>query len=308
MIRKIQDTFNDGKSDADTYFPLAERRRFYRLFRNNLGNIPDNFEQNSENALLTTKEFNLRGLQFGNWLSTEDKFDYLSAFWIGMNDLNSVLRFPRKNLGLNNRLGICFGSRGVANSKAHFHPRTIVINLNRYMDNTRIEKMTRFLNSGGAGSMAHEYGHFLDAVYGSQLERTPKVWYLADTATGVKKFQPNEIDPKKFPMRHQMAVIFEKLLWTKKGKVYVPTNYANRLLKISTAGGGDYYRKNVEIWARLFECYITLKMQKKGLTNTFLAKSPKYVESNSWIYVNSSELKKLEKEIDKLVTMFRKNA
>jgi hypothetical protein len=308
MIRKIQDTFNDGRSDADTYFPLAERRRFYKLFRNNLGNIPTNFETNSENTILTTKEFNLRGIQFGNWLTTEDKFDYLSAFWIGMNDLNTVLKFPAKNLGLNNRLGVCFGSRGIANSKAHYQPKTDIINLNRYIDNTGIEKMTRFLNTGGAGSLAHEYGHFLDAVFGGQLEQIKTSFWLTDTCTEINKMKPNEIDKVKFPIRYQMAVIFEKLLFEKKGKIYVHSKYANRLLSIDSSQNGAYYRKNVEIWARLFECYISWKMNKKGLTNSFLSKTWKYTQSRTNIYVNTAEMTKLEKDIDKLIVLLRKNA
>lgn len=308
MIRKIQDTFNDGRSGADLHFSSNERKRFYKLFRNQLGKLPTNFATNAENSVLTTKEFNLKGIQFGNWLTTEDKYDYLSAFWIGMNDLQTVVKLNKKNLGLNNRLGVCFGSRGIANSKAHFSPKTIIININRYADDTSIEKMTRFLYSGGTGSLAHEYGHFLDALYGSQVEQSKTLYWLTDSCTRISKFKKNEVDKVKFPMRYQMAVIFEKLLWTNTKGVQTNSSYAERLKVIPTSLGGDYYRKTVEIWARLFEVYVSYKMHKKGLSNTFLTKSQTFIKQNQFIYVNEKEIKMLEKDIDLLLSMMRKNS
>lgn len=308
MIRKIQDTFNDGVSHADTYFNLNERKRFYKLFRNQTGVLPTQFATNAENSVLTTKEFNLKGIQFGNWLSTEDKYDYLSAFWIGMNDLQSIIQFKSKNLGLNNRLAVCFGSRGIANSKAHFSGKNNVINLNRYNNITSIEKMTRFLGSGGSGSLAHEFGHYLDSIFGSELERNKELWWLTDSCTGIKKFHKNDVNKAKFPMRYQMAVIFEKLLWTEQKGVTINSDYAQRLLKIPTISGGGYYRKPIEIWARLFEVYISYKMHKKGLSNTFLTKSQSYIKQGHMIYVNEKEIKSLEKDIDALISMFRRNS
>lgn len=309
MIRKIQDTFNDGHSDADQYFWETERRRFYKLFRNKVADLPKGFAWNAENSVITTKEFNLKGIQFGNWLSTEDKFNYLSSFWVGMNDLQSVLKFNKKNLGLNQRLGVAFGSRGVANSKAHFAPNTNVINLNRYNDETSIDKVTRFLYSGGAGSLAHEYGHFIDAVYGSQVEQIKEFYFLSDSATGVFRHKPITIDPKKFPMRYQMAVIFEKILFKKDRKgVFKPTRYGQSLQGIKSIEGGDYFRKTAEIWARLFEVYISYKLTKKDLKNSFLSKTQPYINANTYIYLNSAEIKAISPEIDKLLAMMRKNS
>ena len=309
MIRKIQDTFNDGRSDADKYFWETERRRFYKLFRNKVADLPKGFASNAENSVITTKEFSLKGIQFGNWLSTEDKFNYLSSFWIGMNDLQSIIRFNKKNLGLNQRLGVAFGSRGVANSKAHFSPTTNVININRYMDETSVDKITRFLHSGGAGSMAHEYGHFIDAAYGSQIERMKEFYFLSDSATGVRKHKPITIDPKEFPMRYQMAVIFEKILFKKDRKgVFKPTRYGQSLASIKSIEGGDYYRKTAEIWARLFEVYISFKLSKKGLQNSFLTKTQGFINASTRIYLNTSEIKAITPDIDKLLSMIRKQS
>ena len=45
-----------------------------------------------------------------------------------------------------------------------------VINITRYRDG-KLDKGIRFFGTGGLGSLAHEYGHFLDYAVGSRLSQ-----------------------------------------------------------------------------------------------------------------------------------------
>lgn len=302
MLRKVNDTFNDGKSDADRYFNVAEKRRFYRLFRKNT-ELPNGFATSGNNSALTTKAYKLRGVQFGNWLSTEDKYDYLSIFYVSMSDMNKVLGFKRNNLGLDSNLGVCFGSRGVPKAKAHFHPGEMIINLARYYDADKFmvptSKMTRFISTGGAGSLAHEYGHFLDAIVGARLDPSIDYWLTGPERS--VNWHLDLLDPRKHPYRHQMKKILDKALLDPKRKSgYTQYGENLRMLKRNR----DYYCSNVEIWARLFETYICYKLKKKNIENTFLTKSYKTYDEVV-IYPRMKDFPPIAKEIDKLILMIR---
>lgn len=303
MLRKVNDTFNDGLSNADLYFDVAEQKRFYRLFRKNTV-LPKNFATIGNNSELTTKEFSLRGVQFGNWLSTEDKFDYLSVFYVSMLDLNKILGFKNNNMGLDGNLGICFGSRGAPRASAHFSQQEMIINLSRYWDSDRFpfptSKMARFRHTGGAGSLAHEYGHFLDAIIGARLDQSPDFW-LTGPHRSINWKLPMP-DKRKNPMSYQMRVILDKALIDPK-KPGGFTKFGERLRKIKR--NREYYCRNLEIWARIFEQYICYRLKQRNIENLFLTSSAKsYGEIG--VYLDWKDFPPIAKEIDKLILMFRK--
>ena len=302
MIRKISDTFNDGYSAADNHFTVSEQKRFYRLFRKN-SELPIGFATNGNNTTLTSKEFSLRGLQFGNWLSTEDRYDYLSIFWLSMKDMNKVLKFKKTNLGMDNHLGVCFGSRGVPRARAHFNPQQMIINLSRYEDNQRGDnssKMTRFIMTGGTGSLAHEYGHFIDAIFGSKIDVSSN-YFLTGNFKSVK--WDNQIpDKSKNPLRYQMRMVLDKALLNPKTK----SGYTRYGVELKTLEENrDYYCSNVEVWARLFEMYVCYKLKQMNIENIFLTKSAKVYDQSSY-FPTWKEFGAIAKEIDKLLILMRK--
>lgn len=56
-------------------------------------------------------------------------------------------------------LSIAFGARGSGNAMAHYEPLRQVINLTK---------------TKGAGSLAHEYGHAIDYIIGSKVNKNSK--------------------------------------------------------------------------------------------------------------------------------------
>lgn len=97
------------------------------------------------------KQFNLRGGQFGNWNSQDDRQAYLNYAYDGLVDLAAVLDVPTSFFAFaregGERMGLAFGARGHAGAAAHYEPELHVINLTKM---------------NGAGSMAHEFGHGMD--------------------------------------------------------------------------------------------------------------------------------------------------
>lgn len=299
-LRKVIDTFNDGQSDADKHFSLTELKYFFKLFRPR-GIYPKGFETNSQNSELTTIEFNLKGIQFGNWLSTEDKFDYMTAFWIAMHDMNLILRFPSSNLGLSEQLAVTFGSRGIPKALAHYSPKQQVINISRYIDEPRYSKMARFISTGGAGSLAHEYGHFLDYTFGAMIDLDKDFAFLTGASQSTN-WKMIEYDQKKNPMRYQMQLILNKALFSvdKKTKKVIYSEFGERMREINSR----YYSLKVEIWARIFEKWIAYNLWRQyNIKNTFLT----HDEYNSPVYLTDKEMTVLDPLILKLIGMMRKH-
>jgi hypothetical protein len=66
---------------------------------------------------------------------------------MAFHDLANVLGIEPKFVSMNGRLGMAFAARGHGKAMAHYEPEKKVINITRY---------------AGAGTIAHEWGHFMD--------------------------------------------------------------------------------------------------------------------------------------------------
>lgn len=91
--------------------------------------------------------FGLRGVQYGNWIDDVKAQAHLQHAHGALSDLADVLGIDRKQIAHGSRLGLAFGARGSGWASAHYEPNECVINLTA----------TR-----GGGTLAHEWGHFLD--------------------------------------------------------------------------------------------------------------------------------------------------
>ena len=94
-------------------------------------------------------KFDIRGGEFGEWLSDDERQLNLNWAYISFNDMSQALGIPCSSISLDHRLAIAFGSRGSGNALAHYEIDREVINLTRMK---------------GAGSLAHEWGHALDYI------------------------------------------------------------------------------------------------------------------------------------------------
>jgi hypothetical protein len=95
------------------------------------------------------KQFGMRGVEFGHWVNDSSGKYHLGRSAEAFSDLADVLGIDDKDVSLNKRLAIAFGARGKGGALAHYEPSRKVINMTKH---------------GGAGSLAHEWGHALDNI------------------------------------------------------------------------------------------------------------------------------------------------
>lgn len=105
------------------------------------------------NAPQMAEDFGLRNVQFGEWLSQDDREHHLKAAHTAFFDLADVLGIDPKHVAMHN-LSLAFGGRGTGftgSGSAHYETDKKIINLTKF---------------AGGGSLAHEWGHFLDNMLG----------------------------------------------------------------------------------------------------------------------------------------------
>ena len=96
--------------------------------------------------------FGFRGGEFGNWMSEADRRASLDMGMAALRNLALALDVPESAISLGGKLAIAFGARGHSSAAAHYEPERNVINLTKM---------------SGAGCLAHEWGHALDAYIGA---------------------------------------------------------------------------------------------------------------------------------------------
>lgn len=102
------------------------------------------------------KAFTFHGGEFGNWLNDNDRQYSLDYGYDAFYDLALALDIPSEAISMGGELSIAFGARGSGNAMAHYEPLRQVINLTK---------------TKGAGSLAHEYGHAIDYIIGSKVNK-----------------------------------------------------------------------------------------------------------------------------------------
>jgi hypothetical protein len=297
---KIVDTLEpDDKSRMEVWWKSQGFEVIYKEFKK--GAVSDDLKK-IKDIREVSKVFQLKGYQFGNWVTHEDRFNYLAAFTVCLFDLNRVLRFKGNNLGLDGTLGIAFGARGKKGAKAHYEPGTSIINMTRYKEANRFKKpyskAKRFVFSGGVGSFAHEYGHFLDYFFGSRVETVKSFALSFGRSTDPTRVQ---YDREKYPMRYLMESILEKAYWNP-GKTE-DSNYVKQIKNVVPEKYLDYFLSRNEIFARLFEQYVSYKLKELKIQNVFLTET-KYHDVQ---YMSQTEMKTVVPLFDKLLIQMRKH-
>lgn len=120
--------------------------------------------------------FGFRGVEFGNWVASDERQKSINAAFDALMDLAEVLDIPPGGLSLGGTLAVAFGARGGGRAAAHYEPGRRVINL------TKIS---------GAGALAHEWGHAFDHYCGytnTDIDRGKPIggsgWYDRSDAPG----------------------------------------------------------------------------------------------------------------------------
>ncbi len=184
-------------------------------------------------------DYSLKGFEFGNYTSNDDRNDFAVAAKTSLEDLKTVL--DTKNIGMDKLVGIAFGARGRGGRvAAHYEAGFNMINLTK---------------RNGAGTLAHEYGHALDYNLGRFVDQN-KLHSALSGGSSIATVLENNTGGQ---LRYWANKIIDAVKATDSFK---------RL-----ADAGDYWHERTEVFARTFEQYVCYVLKTKGLTNGFLTKS-----------------------------------
>ena len=208
-----------------------ERERNIVYFNNDESRVGKDWRQGRDaDAEMFTEAFGFRGVQFGNWTNDRDRQEALNQAYDSLMDMAAFLGLSPRALSLDGELGLAFGARGSGSALAHYEPGEVVINLTK----------TR-----GAGSLGHEWFHALDNF----MSRSNGV-ALGMTTKG------HGLDG----MNPSVRAAFESLV-----KVIVNSEYGKR-----SRARGEYWGREEEMAARLFETWVNSELSKKGEHSPFL--------------------------------------
>jgi Large polyvalent protein-associated domain 1 len=274
-----------------------------------------NFSKAGKTRLMVTddpftlsKKFGLKGIEFGRWVTNEDRVNFLDVMNRSLVSLAAALKLSNHHIGLSLTTGLAFGARGSGPALAHYEPGTGMINLTRYHrdDVTEITKPTKFFESGGMASFAHEWGHAIDYFLGTYIDQhsASRALSFGDIVfTSVKDWSLYErISFQKGSHRWLMREILSVILFSKRGSTF-SAFYSRLLLALKKDDQfGEYYLRANELFARVFEQYVHFKLQGIGIRKGFLVKKKYHKPGTFNIYVTPEQLKRIVPLIDKLIS------
>jgi hypothetical protein len=199
----------------------------------------------------------LKGIEWGRWVTEDDRYNYVIGLANSLADLNEVTGF--RQAGLGETLAIAFGSRGQGKALAHYEPEGEIINLTRYKRSST-NSPTRIIASG-MNALAHEYGHALDYFFGSRHEQSEKFFSLTAGSRAALVVKPEKRDT----MRAMMGHIIYGIQQTE--------SYKKLYLLVKDGKLSSYWIRHNELFARVFEQYVAYDLKLRGKSNSLLSKT-----------------------------------
>lgn len=209
--------------------------------------VPFKIEDWHFNTQKAVQEFQLKGIEFGNWMSEADSTQYMAFTMQGIDHLTRILGMSHNLFGLAGRIGLAFGARGSGIAAAHYEPNP--------------EPMINLTKFHGQDALAHEYAHALDNVISAIGSSSSSRWVTGGRSTR-KQTDPNLI--KKTDVFGDAERFFNTLFWTKNGK---ETTFNENISSMP-----EYWQRRNEVFARTFEAWVSLKADQLGLSKTNLVK------------------------------------
>lgn len=242
-------TNREVKKDDDPA-PLAEIIRKGTDWRKGAAVTPEMF----------TEKFGFRGVDFGNWMTVDERQAGLNYAYDAASDLAEMTGLPAKVIGLGGTLGFGIGSRGKGGkAAATFHSDNNVINLTK---------------TKGNGTLYHEWLHALehylrgepmgkrqtDSVRDalrmkpiiSRLEPIFRAKLSEDASTGRDRNVPPKERALKWAQNDQPAR--GEGWWTHHYGILTQTSYAANAL-IMDGGQAKYWATPHELFARAWESF-----------------------------------------------------
>ena len=172
--------------------------------------------------------YGLRGGEFGNYTSSKDRVGSINMAYDGFEDLYKALGISHRDISLGGELAIAFGARGRGSAMAHYEPDRNVINMTK---------------KRGAGSLAHEWAHAMDAYLGKKLGL---YGYMSE----------NVKSDKVFASAKELLTAFEKQDGKETAFYAASKNFDGAYKK----AGNGYWSSAPEMFARAFACYVRDKL------------------------------------------------
>ena len=181
------------------------------------------------------KELNFRGVQFGNWETQADRSKSMNVFYDAFCDMAEALNCKLSDISFGGELSMAFGARGVKGAAAHYEPGRQIINMSRMH---------------GAGSLAHEWMHFVDHMLAIKSG--------IDNGSFASHLTENTLIPESF------RTLVKSLKYSSDGGY--TRFYTDSLAwdEIYSKDGNGYWASIHELLARAFACYIADKVHEKG--------------------------------------------
>ncbi|WP_103071855.1 LPD1 domain-containing protein [Aquimarina sediminis] len=220
--------------------------------------------------------FNLRSIEFGNWMTQQDRANFLYGAALSLHHLAKVLKVKDSDIGLGGRLSLALGARGHSRASGHYEPTPFgVINLTK--------------TQGLYGVLAHEYAHAFDNMISFVTQTKPQTYASGGRST--RRGYNETLAKKGSFFQQQFEDFFNRLYFNQQGE---ETEFGQRLKQFE-----DYWQRRNEVFARTFEVYIRMLLDQAKIKNTFLV-SGSY---NNPAYPSATALQKVAPIIR---SMFRK--
>lgn len=197
-------------------------------------------------------ELGYNAVVFGNYMDNLSSREHVKFFVGAMKDLEDVLGINLKNINQQGRVNIAFGAFGGGSSHINYKPLKTLINITK---------------SRGDGSVAHEWGNFLNHFLGGA--RTD--------VTSIKEAFATESIAKEPAIRKPLKAIITEI-----------TNPANKWYKNSSALKSGLFKKPHEMFARAFESFVQDELQNREMYNNYLVSDNKADQDTS-IYPQGEE-------------------
>jgi hypothetical protein len=236
----------------------------------------------------------MRGLQFGNSVTDDERAHHLRKTAEAMVDLADVTGLPDRAMSLDGQLGLAFGARGKGRAAAHYEPGTKVINITR---------------KNGVGTLAHEWGHALDDYIG---QRSPRNKQGLSGSTGNQYMSEQLSDLYLNRSGVGTSSQADDPVWKAMDgvrKAIAATDFPSTMrqglrdLGIEPGGSGrgmsgyNYWTSGREVFARTFERYVQHKLRSNGQENTYLSG----LGGESPLWPNKEQITKMAPAFDELM-------
>lgn len=216
--------------------------------------------------------YGLRGVQWGNSVTDDERRHHAKSLVDSFNDLMDITGLPREMASFNGRLGMAIGARGKGGAMAHYEPDMMIINLTR---------------NSGAGSLAHEWGHFFDYVAGA-------------VAPGGSELTASQ---------HADHPVNQAVRELHKSEGY--QQFDSRIGRVlrqddrMTHQKRQYWRQRNEMFARAFERHVQRKLHAAGRENTYLVGLAKSAGDPDGFWPTAEESDAMAPYFDRMFETFR---